>query len=67
MRFLSSKLAIVLAVAMLCAPAFESRAARTGWGFDTETLDRSCAPCKDFFQFVNGGWIAKKPIPGAFK
>jgi putative endopeptidase len=66
MRFMNSRLAIVLAVAMLCAPAMRSRAAHSGWGFDKENMDPTCEPCKDFFQFVNGGWIAKNPIPGAF-
>ena len=32
-------------------------------GFDISSLDPSCAPCKDFNQFVNGGWMAKNPIP----
>jgi len=65
-RFVNSRLAIVLAVAMLCAPAMQSRAARSGWGFDKENMDPACEPCRDFFQFVNGGWITKNPIPGAF-
>ncbi len=38
----------------------------TQHGVDTSYLDRSCAPCKDFFQFANGGWIAKNPIPAAY-
>ncbi len=38
----------------------------TQHGVDTSFLDRSCAPCKDFFQFANGGWMAKNPIPAAY-
>ncbi len=38
----------------------------TQHGVDTSFLDRSCAPCKDFNQFANGGWIAKNPIPAAY-
>ena len=37
-----------------------------GHGFDPANLDRSCAPCKDFNQFANGGWMAKNPIPAAY-
>jgi predicted metalloendopeptidase len=35
-------------------------------GFNTADLDRSCAPCSDFNQFANGGWLAKNPIPPAY-
>jgi len=35
-------------------------------GVNTADLDRSCAPCKDFNQFANGGWMAKNPIPPAY-
>lgn len=38
----------------------------TQHGADTSYLDRSCAPCKDFNQFANGGWLAKNPIPAAY-
>ena len=35
-------------------------------GFDPANLDPSCKPCTDFNQYVNGGWIAKNPIPPAY-
>jgi predicted metalloendopeptidase len=35
-------------------------------GVNTANLDRTCAPCKDFNQFANGGWEAKNPIPAAY-
>jgi putative endopeptidase len=35
-------------------------------GFDLTDLDRSFAPCDDFYQFVNGGWLKKNPIPAAY-
>lgn len=28
-------------------------------------LDTTCAPCRDFYQFANGGWLASHPIPPA--
>jgi putative endopeptidase len=35
-------------------------------GFDPANLDPTCKPCTDFNQYVNGGWIAKNPIPPAY-
>ena len=35
-------------------------------GVNTASLDTTCAPCKDFNQFANGGWMAKNPIPPAY-
>lgn len=29
-------------------------------------LDTTCAPCTNFYQFANGGWIARNPIPPAY-
>src|SRR5213594_2763095 len=34
--------------------------------FDRSSLDTTCAPCRDFFQFANGGWLARTEIPGEF-
>src|SRR5262245_23007111 len=34
--------------------------------FDVANLDTTCAPCKDFFQYANGGWIKSNPIPPAY-
>lgn len=31
---------------------------------DTTSMDRSVAPCTDFFRYSCGGWIKKNPIPG---
>jgi len=27
-------------------------------------LDTTCAPCTDFFQYANGGWLKRSSIPG---
>lgn len=32
-------------------------------GFDVSHLDKTCKPCDDFFQYVNGNWIKNNPIP----
>jgi putative endopeptidase len=34
--------------------------------FDLSNLDKSTQPCEDFYQYANGGWLAKNPIPAAF-
>jgi len=34
-------------------------------GIDVSDLDRSADPCNDFFQFANGTWRAKNPIPAS--
>jgi putative endopeptidase len=35
-------------------------------GFDLANLDRSVAPCDNFFEFADGGWINANPIPAAY-
>lgn len=31
---------------------------------DPINLDTSCAPCQNFFQYANGGWLKRSTIPG---
>jgi putative endopeptidase len=31
---------------------------------DPANLDSTCSPCKDFFQYANGGWLRRSDIPG---
>ena len=38
----------------------------TGHGFDLSSLDKNASPCTNFFQFADGGWIAKNPIPPSY-
>jgi putative endopeptidase len=33
---------------------------------DPANLDRSVSACTDFYQFANGGWIKKNPVPAAY-
>lgn len=64
MRFWKVWLALiflsVMSIVVVAGPA------DTGHGVNTANLDPTCAPCKDFNQFANGGWMAKNPIPPAY-
>lgn len=33
---------------------------------DPINLDTTCAPCTNFFEFANGGWLKANPIPPAY-
>ena len=35
-------------------------------GFDIANMDPSVSACSSFFQYANGGWIARNPVPPAF-
>ncbi|HEX8557004.1 MAG TPA: M13 family metallopeptidase [Pyrinomonadaceae bacterium] len=35
-------------------------------GIDPANIDQTCEPCKDFYQYANGGWLARNEIPAAF-
>lgn len=59
--------AVVAAVALLYTDGtFRAAAAKMSSGIDLSTLDRTCKPCTDFYQFANGDWIKKNPIPAAY-
>ena len=32
-------------------------------GFDLSDLDTTCKACQDFFEYADGGWIKRNPIP----
>lgn len=36
---------------------------RKNWGFDTTSLNKKARPQDDFFEYANGGWLRKNPIP----
>ncbi len=33
------------------------------WGFDTRDMDTKVRPQDDFYQYANGGWLKKNPVP----
>ncbi|MEQ1732542.1 MAG: M13 family metallopeptidase [Bacteroidia bacterium] len=41
--------------------------AQSTWGYDkANNADTKCEPCDNFYQFVNGGWKAKNPVPAEY-
>src|ERR1039457_6165154 len=50
----------LMAIVMVAGPVAPDH------GVNTANLDTTCAPCKDFNQFANGGWMAKNPVPPAY-
>ncbi|MGH7701877.1 MAG: M13 family peptidase, partial [Gemmatimonadales bacterium] len=39
-------------------------AAQQAGSLDAADFDTTCAACRDFFQFANGGWLKRTVIPG---
>ena len=54
----------VLAAALLFAAAGAS-AHTNERGIDPQNFDESVGACADFFQYANGGWLRKHPIPAS--
>jgi len=54
----------VVVLGLLCAATSRSLNAQGQTKpIDPANIDTTCAPCKDFFQYANGGWIARNAIP----
>jgi putative endopeptidase len=55
-----------VAVSALLAASMPLAAQTANHALDRANLDTTCAPCKDFYQFANGGWLKKTTIPAAY-
>ena len=57
---------VLFLVAALCLNTLAQAALKKG--VDLASLDKTCEPCEDFYQFANGGWLAAKEnqIPAAY-
>ena len=52
------------AVVPAVAPAASGRPASRG--LDPGDMDPSAPPCGDFYQYADGGWLKKNPIPADY-
>ncbi len=65
MRYFNLRPLIALAAA--AAFGFAAFGQQTPRGFDPANMcTTTCKACDDFYQYANGGWIAKNEIPPAF-
>jgi putative endopeptidase len=65
MRLVFRALALAFAIATPAA-AQVSAVPMQSTPLDPANLDRSVSACTDFYQFANGGWVAKHPVPPAY-
>lgn len=65
MRFMSCALALTFAIATPAAGQV-SAVPIPSTPLDTTNLDRSASACTDFYQFANGGWLKRNPVPAAY-
>ncbi|MBS0461401.1 MAG: M13 family metallopeptidase [Proteobacteria bacterium] len=73
LRLLAGACAAALSIASVAAtdapsaaPASAPSAAKPqygAWGFDASGMDRAVKPGDDFFEYANGAWLQRTPIP----
>ena len=55
-----------LAVAIGLAVSTVASAYTNERGLDAKNFDTKVAPCVDFYQYANGGWLASNPVPNEY-
>ena len=61
MRYIAT--ALVAAAISIATPIHAQE--KSLHGIDVSDLDRKANPCNDFYDFANGTWRAKNPIPAS--
>src|SRR5438034_11461071 len=62
---MSIKFFITMAAIVIFCSACQQAAAPAPPDFLAANIDSAVSPTDDFFQYANGGWIKKTPIPAA--
>ena len=58
--------ALALSLALATTAAAQNAVPMQSKPLDPANLDRSVSACTDFYQFANGGWIKRNPVPPAY-
>ncbi len=66
MRPILRQLALSAVLAAATALSVGAQGPSQKGALDRANLDTTCAACKDFFQFANGGWLKRVTIPPAY-
>ena len=58
------RIRVTAVLSLLCVAVSNSLSAQgQSKPIDPANIDSTCAPCQDFFQYANGGWIKRNTIP----
>jgi len=63
---LKTYLAVVLSAVAVALLPLSLLAQTSDSALDPRNLDTSTLACLDFYQFANGGWVARNPVPVAY-
>lgn len=56
-------MALLAALLTACTPGSDAEYVSNAAGLDRRNLDETISPCVDFYQYANGSWMARNPIP----
>lgn len=62
-RVCLAAVSLALTALLVRAPAARAQDADTAHGVHMGDRDTTCAPCRDFYRYANGAWLARTTIP----